>query len=136
MSQAAQFYSARRRFIELLLGTTGVSGLSYEVHGIRADATNAAAVHSAKAHVLEVLSSFAYHDEPTVKTDDGGEEYPPEERVHCVFPDLQKVFMPHAYSVLTCHCLHRGRYVLEVEVMASHHVWSVLCEAVVLSIVF
>ena len=100
MAQARSFYSQHHAYlksvIEALSNPQAEAGedtqmlLSYEVHSIRADATNSAAVHSAKAHVLELMSFYrhaAYH----LRDAAGNIDAPPEEDIHRVFSDLQKV---------------------------------------------
>jgi hypothetical protein len=68
IAQAVDFYSQNKSYIQKLCDAMSAHAvlpdvppaLCYEVHSIRADATNSAAVHSAKAHVLKLISLFVY----------------------------------------------------------------------------
>ena len=76
--------------------------VSYEVHSIRADATNSAAVHSAKAHVLELMSFYrhaAYH----LRDAAGNIDAPPEEYIHRFFRTYRRS-RSHALALSSVHC--------------------------------
>ena len=66
--------------------------MTWELHVVRGDATNSAAIHGAKAHVTEVHSLF-HHIEL-----DGIDDAPPDELLQRTYTDLQKV--PESNSAL------------------------------------
>jgi hypothetical protein len=61
-----------------------VKELTWEIHGIRGDATNSSVVHSSKAHVCEVVSLF----EHTKSLDP---DALPVKDLHRIYPDLVQV---------------------------------------------
>ena len=119
------------RVVELIrvappLAAGGARLVSWDVHAIRGDATNSAAVHSSKAHVTEVISLYKHislqeacgGDAHNVSNEDRELENSVSEFfAHRVYPDVQKVpssrgqrsSMPFLKNSLRLQVAHSGQ---------------------------